>query len=441
MRLQALRGATTCDQDTSEEIEVKIGALLQALFERNGLTTDDVVSVIFTTTPDLTSQFPATAARAAMDLGDVALLGAQEQQVADATPRCVRVLIHCYTERPATRSSTCSSATRPSCGRSHPVTTGLPSELPVTGPAPLRGRLRVPGDKGISHRALMFAALADGVSRITGLPGGDDVLRTGRALRALGVDVRRVTGETGATSVEGVGYDGLTEPTQVIDCGNSGTTMRTLCGLVAGRDFLAVLTGDACLVARPMARVVTPLRAMGARLDGRADGELPPLVVAAVTPRRHTPPTLGGKRPGEDCHCAGGNAGRGTTEISEPTPSRDHTERMLAALGAPLSRIDRRTVRLRPGPLTAFELDVPGDPSSAAFWVGRRADHARLRSRARGSCAQPHPTRLRRRAAAHGCGRSSSCRPESTWASRWGTPRRRRAPHGHDGARRRSAAA
>ncbi len=100
MRLQALRGATTCDQDTSEEIEAKIGALLRALFERNDLTNDDVVSVIFTTTPDLTSQFPATAARAAMDLGDVALLGAQEQQVADATPRCVRVLIHCYTERP-----------------------------------------------------------------------------------------------------------------------------------------------------------------------------------------------------------------------------------------------------------------------------------------------------------------------------------------------------
>jgi chorismate mutase len=99
VRVQALRGATTCDEDTSEEIEAKTGALLRTIFDRNGLSNDDIVSVIFTSTPDLTSQFPATAARAAMDLGDVALLGAQEQAVADAVPRCVRVLVHCYTDR------------------------------------------------------------------------------------------------------------------------------------------------------------------------------------------------------------------------------------------------------------------------------------------------------------------------------------------------------
>jgi 3-phosphoshikimate 1-carboxyvinyltransferase len=241
----------------------------------------------------------------------------------------------------------------------------VPTELAVIGPAPLRGRLRVPGDKGISHRALLFAAMADGRSRAVGLAGGDDVARTRLLLRELGV---AVTSAGSAVTVEGRGAEGMVEPTRVLDCGNSGTTMRTAAGLLAGRPFLSVLSGDASLVRRPMGRVVEPLRAMGAAVDGRAGGTLAPLVVR-----------------GGDLHgCAhrlgvasaqvktalvlAGLQADGTTEITEPAPSRDHTERMLRALGAPVT-VDGTTVRVTAGAPTPLELHVPGDPSSAAFWV------------------------------------------------------------------------
>ena len=152
----------------------------------------------------------------------------------------------------------------------------VPNALTVAGSTPLRGRLRVPGDKGISHRALLFAALADGRSRAVGLAGGDDVWRTRRALVEMGVPI---TSAGSAVTVEGRGIDALTEPPTVLDCGNSGTTMRLTAGLLAGRPFLAVLSGDESLVTRPMARVVEPLRRMGAHVDGRDGGSRPPLVV------------------------------------------------------------------------------------------------------------------------------------------------------------------
>jgi 3-phosphoshikimate 1-carboxyvinyltransferase len=240
-------------------------------------------------------------------------------------------------------------------------------ELVLIGPRPLRGRLRVPGDKGMSHRALLFAAMADGRSRVTGLAGGEDVGRTRDALAQLGVDVH--DDEVEAIVVDGRGIDALTEPRDVVDCGNSGTGIRLLAGLLAGRPFLSVLTGDASLVERPMARVVEPLRAMGAHLDGRADGTLPPLVVR------------GGDLVGCVHHLGVASAqvktavllaglqAAGTTEVVEPAPSRDHTERMLGALGAPILRVDERGVRVTAGQPAPFEFAVPGDPSSAAFWV------------------------------------------------------------------------
>jgi 3-phosphoshikimate 1-carboxyvinyltransferase len=241
----------------------------------------------------------------------------------------------------------------------------VPAELTVAGPRPLRGRLRLPGDKGIAHRALLFAALADGRSRVAGVPDGDDVERTRSALEQLGVRCR-ATG--GAVVVQGLGGT-LREPEQVIDCGNSGTTMRMLAGLVAAHPFLTVLTGDASLVTRPMGRIVEPLRTMGADIEGPRDGGRAPLAIR------------GGALQGTRCELAvpsgqvktalvlAGLQADGTTEVVEPRPSRDHTERMLTALGAPLEVVDPRTLRVRRGPLSPFELDVPGDPSSAAFFA------------------------------------------------------------------------
>jgi 3-phosphoshikimate 1-carboxyvinyltransferase len=240
-------------------------------------------------------------------------------------------------------------------------------ELVIDGPRPLRGRLRVPGCKGISHRALLFAALAGGTSRLRGLAGGDDVHRTLAALAHLGVPVRAE--RAGEVVVDGAGLDALIEPATVLDCANSGTSMRMLAGLLAGRPFHSILTGDASLSARPMGRVVDPLRRMGATIDGRDGGRLAPLSIRGGS--------LAGVRaelavPSGQVKTAlvlAGLQAEGTTEIVEPAPSRDHTERMLVALGAPLERIDDRTIRVTRGEVAAFELDVPGDASSAAFFV------------------------------------------------------------------------
>ena len=240
-------------------------------------------------------------------------------------------------------------------------------QLVIDGPRPLRGRLRVPGCKGISHRALLFAALADGTSRLRGLAGGDDVHRTLAALAHLGVAVR--ADRAGEVVVDGAGLDALTEPATVLDCANSGTSMRMLAGLLAGRPFHSVLTGDASLSARPMGRVVDPLRRMGATIDGRDGGRLAPLSIrggSLVGVRAELAVPSGQVK---TALVLAGLQADGTTEIVEPAPSRDHTERMLLALGAPLVRIDDRTLRVTRGEVAPFELDVPGDASSAAFFV------------------------------------------------------------------------
>ena len=238
--------------------------------------------------------------------------------------------------------------------------------LSVTGTAPLRGRLRVPGDKGISHRALLFAAMADGRSRAIGLAGGDDVYRTRRALTQLGV---AITVSGSGVTVDGRGLEALVESDDVIDCGNSGTTIRTLTGLVAGRPFRTMLTGDETLQRRPMGRVVEPLRAMGARIDGRDDGAFAPLTVdgGALAGCAHVLAVASAQV--KTALVLAGLQASGVTEITEPHPSRDHTERMLIALGVPLERVDATTIRVRAGAPQAFEAPIPGDPSSAAFWL------------------------------------------------------------------------
>ena len=155
------------------------------------------------------------------------------------------------------------------------ATPGLENEAVFGGGRPLRGRVRVPGDKSLSHRAVLFAALAKGSSRLTHVATGEDVAATRCIVELLGVRVRDKRGEL---IVTGGGFDALREPETVLDCANSGTSMRVIAGLLAGRPFLSVLNGDGSLRKRPMARVTTPLRLMGARIDGRDDRRLAPLV-------------------------------------------------------------------------------------------------------------------------------------------------------------------
>jgi 3-phosphoshikimate 1-carboxyvinyltransferase len=237
------------------------------------------------------------------------------------------------------------------------------------GGAPLRGRVRVPGDKSISHRALLFAALADGRSALTGLATGEDVAATHHALSKLGVR-SQTHGET--VTVTGHGLDALREADTVLDCQNSGTAMRILAGLLAGRPFLSVLTGDASLRGRPMGRVVTPLRAMGATIDGRRDATLAPLVIRGGGLRGEEHDLSVSSAQVKSALLLAGLQAVGRTSVTQPEQSRDHTERMLAALGVPIvvdearHRVDVTGVSKT---WAGFDLVIPGDPSSAAFFA------------------------------------------------------------------------
>jgi 3-phosphoshikimate 1-carboxyvinyltransferase len=232
----------------------------------------------------------------------------------------------------------------------------------VKGPQPLRGRLRVPGDKSISHRALMLAALADGQSRLSGLSDGDDVRRTGAAMAAMGA----------ALSGEVILGGQLHEPETVIDVGNSGTGIRLLAGLVAGFPWLTVLTGDESIARRPMDRISTPLRQMGAAVDGRQGGRLPPLAVrgGALRGIDFTSPVASAQV--KSAILLAGLAAEGETVVREQVATRSHTEEMLQQCGADISvhRVGSGLVaRVRPSRLRPFQMMVPGDPSQAAFWV------------------------------------------------------------------------
>ncbi len=241
----------------------------------------------------------------------------------------------------------------------------VPAEISVGGARPLRGRVRVPGDKSISHRALVFAAMAPGRSTITHLATGADVGATRAAMQQLGVSIK-TRGD--AVVVDSTGIGGWREPDAVLDCENSGTTIRILTGALAGRPFLTVLSGDDSLRTRPMGRVVEPLRQMGAQVDGRAGGTLAPLVVrgGALTGRKFELPVASAQV--KSALLLAGLQAEGETDVVSPGASRDHTERMLAALGAPIDW-DATRARVRAGEPAPFTLDVPGDPSSAAFFA------------------------------------------------------------------------
>ena len=244
-------------------------------------------------------------------------------------------------------------------------------ELRLAGGRPLRGRVRVPGDKSISHRALLLAARAEGTSVVRGLSDGDDVARTRAAVEALGAEVDGAAG--GAELRVTGGTARLHEPETVLDVGNSGTGIRLLAGFCAGFDWLTVLAGDGSVARRPMDRVAGPLRAMGAAVDGRDGGRYPPLVVRGGGLRGidYTPPVASAQV--KSAVLLAGLGAEGETVVREPVATRAHTEELLAACGADVEAVDEpsggRTVRLRPSTLQPFAFDVPGDPSQAAFWV------------------------------------------------------------------------
>ena len=262
----------------------------------------------------------------------------------------------CYPNRPA-------PAIAPPMAVPQPLTASRP-------PGPLRGVARVPGDKSISHRALMFAALAVGETRIDGLLEGEDVLRTAAAMRALGAGIVQ---DGAVWGVAGRGVGGLAEPADVLDMGNSGTAARLLAGMLASHDLFAVITGDASLRRRPMRRVTEPLSLCGATFGAREGGRLPLAIrgAADAMPIHYRLPVASAQVKSAIL-LAGLNA-PGLTVVEEPAATRDHSEAMLRHFGAEVSVAvdgDGRVVTLTGQPeLRARDVAVPADPSSAAFPV------------------------------------------------------------------------
>ena len=236
----------------------------------------------------------------------------------------------------------------------------------------LSGNIRVPGDKSMSHRAVMFSSLANGTSNISGLLEGEDVMATLAAFRAMGVKAQGP--ENGKLTVEGVGMRGLTAPEQDLDMGNSGTAMRLMSGILAAQNFASKLVGDESLTGRPMRRVTVPLSAMGARCATDENG-CPPIHIRGVEklePIDYKLPMASAQI--KSAVLLAGLYADGETSVTEPAPTRDHTERMLKAYGyeCKTERVNDEvsTIRLSGGgELTATNIDIPSDISSAAFFM------------------------------------------------------------------------
>lgn len=231
----------------------------------------------------------------------------------------------------------------------------------------LHGELRVPGDKSISHRAVMLGSLAEGQTRVSGLLEGDDVLATLAAFRAMGV---MATGpDNGKLTIEGVGLNGLQSPAAPLDMGNSGTAMRLMAGILAGQKFDSELVGDASLSKRPMNRVAQPLREMGARIDAREEGR-PPLKIsggAGLKGIRYQLPVASAQV--KSALLLAGLYADGETAVIEPASTRDHTERMLQGFGYKVVKDGAESRLAGGGKLAACNIDVPADISSAAFFL------------------------------------------------------------------------
>lgn len=238
--------------------------------------------------------------------------------------------------------------------------------LRIRGGTPLSGSCRVPGDKSISHRAIIFASLAEGRSSIRNFLNGHDCMATVHIMRRLGVSIDSFTPTH--LLVRGVGIDGLREPTDVLNCANSGTTIRLMAGLLAGQKFVSILSGSDQIRRRPMDRIVDPLRRMGAQILGRSGGRFAPLAIGQgdLHGIEYTLPVASAQV--KSCLLLAGLFARELTIIREPGPARDHTERMLSAMGAPIEVLGSTIHSERPtSPLRPIDISVPGDISSAAF--------------------------------------------------------------------------
>ncbi len=256
----------------------------------------------------------------------------------------------------------------------------------------LRGTIEVPGDKSISHRAVLLNAVAEGNAVVTNFLIGVDCLATIACVRALGVEVER---EGTTVRVHGRGLRGLHEARDVLDCGNSGTTMRLLAGLLAGQPFFSVLTGDESLRSRPMARVVGPLRQLGAQIDGRREGGLAPLAIRGATIHGGEYDLLVASAQVKSALLLAALSGDGMLRLSGRIASRDHTERMLAAMGIDITTTPERIVLYPPAhPVFPYPLSlrVPGDPSSAAFWWVAGTIHPDAEITTAGVCLNPTRT-------------------------------------------------
>tara|TARA_B100000700_G_C15058086_1_gene864014 strand:+ start:1827 stop:3155 length:1329 start_codon:yes stop_codon:yes gene_type:complete len=236
----------------------------------------------------------------------------------------------------------------------------------------LKGEIEVPGDKSISHRALIFSSIAEGVSQINGILPAEDPISTAKCLRMMGVKISQIL-ENQEVIVEGVGLDGLREPEEILDCGNSGTTMRLILGLLVGRtDRHFVLTGDKSLRNRPMRRVGQPLKLMGAEVQGRSKGEFAPLSVNGKKLHGAVIGTPVASAQVKSAILLAALTAEGSTTVIEPAHSRDHSERMLKSFGADLQIGGEmgRHIKISPNSkLAGQKIEIPGDISSAAFWL------------------------------------------------------------------------
>ena len=240
------------------------------------------------------------------------------------------------------------------------------TQITTSGSNPLTGQCRVPGDKSISHRAVMFASIAEGESHIKNFLDGGDCRSTVHVMRGVGVQID-VHSPTELT-VHGRGINGLQEPNTFLDCGNSGTTIRLLTGLLAGQSFTSFVTGTEQIRGRPMNRVVTPLRQMGAAITGRQNGGYAPLSISPSRLRgiEYQMPMASAQV--KSCVLLAGLYAPGLTVVHQPGPTRDHTERMLSSMGAPVSASGNAIHSEQPKmPLDPLTITVPGDISSAAF--------------------------------------------------------------------------
>jgi len=231
----------------------------------------------------------------------------------------------------------------------------------------LRGEARVPGDKSISHRSIMLGSLAEGVTHVSGFLEGEDALATLRTFQAMGVQIEGPV--DGKVTIHGVGLNGLQVPKDPLYLGNSGTSMRLLCGLLAGQSFDTVLTGDESLSGRPMKRVIDPLEKMGAVIESADQGRAPLTIrgKAKLKGIHYDMPIASAQV--KSCLLLAGLYADGTTSVTEPAPTRDHTERMLTGFNYPVEKKSNQASVARNGKLTATEIDVPSDISSAAFFL------------------------------------------------------------------------